>query len=134
MDRGGPQVPRVWADGFLLRALAAAAPGRRDPRLGRAGVQPAAVALYRLAREVVERHDGRLPDTVEALRRLPGVGPYTARAVAAIAGRPAAADTNVRRVLTRLIDGDTPRAARRPSRNWPTPCWRRNGPAIGTKR
>ena len=79
------------------------------------GYNRRAVNLHRLARRVVEEHDGELPRSVEALRRLPGIGPYTARAVAAIAfGEAAAAvDTNVRRVLTRVVDG--PRSARPPA-------------------
>jgi A/G-specific adenine glycosylase len=73
------------------------------------GYNRRAVYLHRMARAVVAQHGGRVPAEVHALRRLPGVGPYTARAVAAIAfGLPAAAvDTNVRRVLTRVLDGDT---------------------------
>jgi A/G-specific adenine glycosylase len=64
---------------------------------------------------MVHNHGGTIPDTVEALERLPGVGPYTARAVAAIAfGRPVTAvDTNVRRVLSRVVDGDRVVAHRR---------------------
>ena len=52
-------------------------------------------------------HGGRVPDTVEGLMTLPGVGPYTARAVAAIAfgQRVGAVDTNVRRVLGRVAAG-----------------------------
>jgi A/G-specific adenine glycosylase len=63
--------------------------------------------LWRAARIVVAEHDGRLPNDIAALERLPGVGRYTARAVAAIAfGRPVGAvDTNVRRVLGRLVAG-----------------------------
>jgi A/G-specific adenine glycosylase len=76
------------------------------------GYNRRAVSLHRLALRVVEEHEGELPWSVEALRRLPGIGPYTARAVAAIAfGEPAApVDTNVRRVLTRVVDG--PESAR----------------------
>jgi A/G-specific adenine glycosylase len=71
------------------------------------GYNRRAVNLHRLARFVVEEHGGELPRSVEALRRLPGIGPYTARAVAAIAFGEVAApvDTNVRRVLTRVVDG-----------------------------
>jgi A/G-specific adenine glycosylase len=63
--------------------------------------------LWRAARVVVEEHGGELPRDVAALERLPGVGPYTARAVAAIAfGVPVGAvDTNVRRVLARTLRG-----------------------------
>ena len=64
--------------------------------------------LWRAARQIVELHAGAVPADVEALQRLPGVGPYTARAVAAIAfGIPVGAvDTNVRRVLGRIALGD----------------------------
>ena len=53
---------------------------------------------------VAGEHGGRFPDTVEGLRELPGIGAYTAAAIAAIAfGRPAAVvDGNVERVITRL--------------------------------
>jgi A/G-specific adenine glycosylase len=63
--------------------------------------------LWRAARVVVEEHGGRLPSDVAALQRLPGIGPYTARAVAAIAfgSVVGAVDTNVRRVLGRAIGG-----------------------------
>jgi A/G-specific adenine glycosylase len=55
----------------------------------------------------VERHGGVVPDEVAALLELPGVGPYTARAVAAFAYgvRTPVVDTNVRRVLARAIGG-----------------------------
>ncbi|MEM9487831.1 MAG: A/G-specific adenine glycosylase [Myxococcota bacterium] len=60
--------------------------------------------LHRCARELVEHHGGVLPDSVEALLRLPGIGRYTAGAVASIAfGRRApVVDGNVARVLARL--------------------------------
>ncbi len=66
-----------------------------------------AANLHRLAREVVARHGGVLPREPEELRRLPGVGAYTAGAVATFAyERPAAAvDTNVARVLGRVFLG-----------------------------
>jgi A/G-specific adenine glycosylase len=55
----------------------------------------------------VARYRGRLPDTPEALRALPGIGRYTAGAVLSFAyGRDTAVlDTNVRRVLTRVFLG-----------------------------
>ena len=66
--------------------------------------------LHRAAREVVAKFDGRLPDTVEQLARLPGIGRYTAGAIASIAfGRDApVVDGNVKRVLCRVyaIRGD----------------------------
>jgi A/G-specific adenine glycosylase len=61
--------------------------------------------LHAAARLVLERHGGRLPDEEEALRALPGVGPYTAAAVLAIAfGRAATpVDGNFERVFARLF-------------------------------
>lgn len=62
--------------------------------------------LHAAARTVVEEHDGRLPESAEALQQLPGIGPYTAGAIASIAfDRPAPVlDGNVIRVLSRLLD------------------------------
>ncbi|HZW87811.1 MAG TPA: A/G-specific adenine glycosylase, partial [Myxococcaceae bacterium] len=72
--------------------------------------------LHRAARAVVERHGGRLPDDVEAMRALPGFGRYTVGAVASIAfGRAVPlVDGNVARVLARLfgVEGATGDAAR----------------------
>jgi len=61
--------------------------------------------LHACARAVMDNHGGRFPDTEDGLRALPGIGAYTAGAVAAIAfDRPAAAvDGNVERVMTRLF-------------------------------
>jgi len=69
--------------------------------------------LHRTARAVRERHGGELPADPAALRTLPGVGEYTAGAVASIAfGRPVpAVDGNVRRVLARLLDLARPTSA-----------------------
>lgn len=70
--------------------------------------------LHRAARVVHERFGGKLPEDPEALKELPGVGEYTAGAVASIAfGRAVpAVDGNVRRVLCRLFDLEAPTAGR----------------------
>lgn len=71
--------------------------------------------LHRAAQQVVAEHAGRLPMTVAGLRTLPGIGPYTAGAIASIAfGETAAVlDGNVKRVLARVFDytgeANTPR-------------------------
>jgi A/G-specific adenine glycosylase len=78
------------------------------------GYNRRAVALSDAARAVVAEHDGRIPRSRESLRRLPGVGPYTAAAVASLAfGEPVVAvDTNVRRVVARAVLGvDGPEAS-----------------------
>lgn len=69
--------------------------------------------LHRAAQVVRERPDRALPPTYEELRELPGVGEYTAGAVASIAfgERVHAADGNVRRVLARLFDVSDPKRA-----------------------
>jgi A/G-specific adenine glycosylase len=71
------------------------------------GYNSRAVRLKRLAQAVVERHAGVMPSEIEVLRALPGVGPYTAAAIAAFAfdQDAAACDTNVRRVVHRLAFG-----------------------------
>jgi A/G-specific adenine glycosylase len=71
------------------------------------GYNRRALALHRAAKAIVANHGGSVPDDLAALERLPGVGPYAARAVAAIAfDRPVGAvDTNVRRVLGRIAAG-----------------------------
>ncbi|MBI2704639.1 MAG: A/G-specific adenine glycosylase [Actinobacteria bacterium] len=68
------------------------------------GYNRRAVNLHRCAVAVVSDHGGQLPDALDALLALPGVGPYTARAVLAFAFERdvAVVDTNVGRVLARL--------------------------------
>jgi len=68
------------------------------------------VALHEAARAIVRDHDGRVPRDQVALRRLSGVGAYTAAAVASIGyGEPVSAmDTNVRRITARAIHGAEP--------------------------
>jgi A/G-specific adenine glycosylase len=62
--------------------------------------------LYQAARIVMDKYGGELPADIDLLRRLPGIGRYTAAAIASIAfGADAAAlDGNIRRVLSRLFD------------------------------
>ncbi|MEM9014660.1 MAG: A/G-specific adenine glycosylase [Pseudomonadota bacterium] len=61
--------------------------------------------LHKCAQVVAERYDGVFPDTEEALRALPGIGDYTAAAIAAIAfdKRAAAIDGNIERIVARLF-------------------------------
>jgi A/G-specific adenine glycosylase len=108
------QVSRVEAGwtAFLaafptVRDLAAAAPADVLRAWRGLGYNRRALNLWRAARVVVDEHRGELPRDLAALEALPGVGPYTARAIAAIAfGQPVGAvDTNVRRVIARVVAG-----------------------------
>jgi len=69
------------------------------------GYNNRAVRLHRLAQEVVNKHNGVLPDTYETLAQLPGVGRYTANALLVSAFRRDVpiVDVNVRRVLSRIF-------------------------------
>jgi A/G-specific adenine glycosylase len=91
-----------------VRALAAAAPAEVLRAWQGLGYNRRALALRRTARAVEER--GGWPATVGELAALPGVGPYTARAVACFAlGLPVApVDTNLARVLARSLTGADP--------------------------
>ena len=94
-----------------IDALASAsAAGVRESWEG-LGYYRRAANLHRLAQQVVLEHGGSIPDDVTALRRLPGVGRYTAGAVASFAFERAVAavDTNVARVIRRAFH---PRARR----------------------
>ena len=100
----------AWMARFpTVDALAASSPADVVRAWAGLGYNRRALMLRRAAQAVVDDHGGRLPDTVDELVTLPGVGPYTARAVAAIAfGIPVGAvDTNVRRVLGRVMAGDS---------------------------
>ncbi|HKH03985.1 MAG TPA: A/G-specific adenine glycosylase [Acidimicrobiales bacterium] len=93
-----------FLDRFPTPADCAAAPAGEVVRLWQGlGYNRRAVNLHRCAVAVVERHAGRLPDALADLLALPGIGPYTARAVLAFAfERPVGVvDTNVGRVLAR---------------------------------
>ena len=99
-------------DAWLARwptpgALAAEPAGEAVRMWGRLGYPRRALRLHQCARALVERHGGEVPADVEALLALPGVGAYTARAVAAFAygQRVPVVDTNVRRVVARAVGG-----------------------------
>lgn len=72
--------------------------------------------LHKCANVVADEHGGEFPDTEEALRKLPGIGDYTAAAVAAIAfdRRAVVVDGNVERVVSRLFAIETPLPAAKP--------------------
>ncbi len=97
---------RRWSD---VEALAAAA--EEDVMAAWAGLGYYARArnLIACAREVAADHGGRFPDTEEGLRKLPGIGRYTAAAIAAIAfeRRAVVVDANVERVVARLFAVET---------------------------
>ena len=88
-------------------ALASARPADAVRQWGRLGYPRRALRLHACAEVIATRHGGRVPDSLGELRALPGVGAYTAAAVASFAfgQRHAVLDTNVRRVLARLVGG-----------------------------
>jgi A/G-specific adenine glycosylase len=101
----------VWQE-WLSRwptpaGLAAEPPGEAVRAWGRLGYPRRALRLHAAAAAIVDRHGGAVPAEVDELRTLPGVGAYTAAAVAAFAfgRRHAVVDTNIRRVLARVVDG-----------------------------
>jgi A/G-specific adenine glycosylase len=96
-----------------IDALADAAPDAVLKAWEGLGYYSRARNLHSAARVVRERHGGALPGSYDELRALPGIGDYTAGAIASIAfGVPApAVDGNVRRVLARLLDDPAPGAA-----------------------
>lgn len=106
------QIERVddaWVD-FMQRfptpsALAEASGGDVLRAWAGLGYNRRAVNLHRAAAIIIAEHDGRVPRDPAILESLPGIGPYTARAVAAIAfgQRVAPVDTNVRRLVSRLL-------------------------------
>ena len=87
--------------------LAAQPPGEAVRQWSSLGYPRRALRLHASARAIAERHGGEVPSSYDELRALPGVGSYTAAAVAVFAyrRRHAVLDTNVRRVLARLLLG-----------------------------
>jgi len=88
-------------------ALASATPADAVRQWGRLGYPRRALRLHACAEVIATRHGGQVPDSLAELRGLPGVGSYTAAAVASFAfgQRHPVLDTNVRRVLARLVGG-----------------------------
>ena len=101
-------------------ALAAEPPSEAVRAWDRLGYPRRALWLHRAAVEIVERHGGEVPSDLDDLLALQGVGPYTARAIAAFAFglRHPVVDTNTRRVIARAVLGQgepgPPSTARRP--------------------
>ena len=89
------------------QACADAAPAEVVRAWAGLGYNRRAINLHRTARVLVDQHGGRLPDDLDALLTLPGVGPYTARAVLAFAFERdhGVVDTNAARVIARAITG-----------------------------
>jgi A/G-specific adenine glycosylase len=96
---------RRWPD---AASLAAAPSGEAVRQWGRLGYPRRALRLHAACVAMVERHGGQVPSSVAELLALPGVGTYTARAVAAFAfgARVPVVDVNVRRVLARAVQGE----------------------------
>lgn len=88
-------------------ALAAEEPGEAVRAWDRLGYPRRALWLHRAAIEIAEQHGDQVPSDVDQLLALTGIGPYTARAVAAFAfgERHPVVDTNTRRVLARMMHG-----------------------------
>lgn len=99
---------RAWVARWPTpHALAADSPAEAIRMWGRLGYPRRALRLHECAVTIVERHDGVVPADLDALLALPGVGSYTARAVAAFAygQRHPVVDTNVRRFVARAVAG-----------------------------
>ncbi len=111
-----PYFDRFVARFPSLRALAAASLDEVLHLWQGLGYYARARNLHACARAVADRHGGDFPDDPAALRALPGVGDYTAAAIAAIAfdRRMAAVDGNVERVVARLFAEQAPLPAAKP--------------------
>lgn len=98
--------------------LASVPPGEAVRAWDRLGYPRRALALHGAATAIAEMHGNVVPSEVDALLALPGVGPYTARAVAAFAYgvRTPVVDINTRRVLARALDGQGESGPARPRR------------------
>jgi A/G-specific adenine glycosylase len=99
---------RSWMTRWPTPAALAADPPAEAIRMwGRLGYPRRAMRLHQCAVAMVERHGGDVPDDLDELLALPGIGTYTARAVATFAygQRHAVVDTNVRRVVCRAVEG-----------------------------
>jgi A/G-specific adenine glycosylase len=105
------RVAGIWTQ-WLARwpmpsGLAAETPGTAVRAWGKLGYPRRALRLHAAATAIAAQHDDVVPADVELLLALPGVGAYTARAVAAFGygRRVPVVDTNVRRVVARAVHG-----------------------------
>ena len=101
-------VHEAWLETWPTPAdLAAVAPGEAVRAWGRLGYPRRALRLHAAAQAIVERHHGQVPTSYDDLLALPGVGDYTASAIASFAFGQAhvVLDTNVRRVFARVDGG-----------------------------
>lgn len=98
----------AWMESWPEPAdLVAAGPGEAVRAWGKLGYPRRALRLHAAATSIVEEHGGEVPSDYDALLALPGVGDYTAAAVASFAfrRRHVVLDTNVRRVFARVVSG-----------------------------
>lgn len=110
----------AWLERWPTPADLSAVPSGEAVRAwGRLGYPRRALRLHASAIAIVEKHDGDVPHTLHELLALPGVGDYTARAVAVFAygQRHPVVDTNVRRVVARAIHGNAQPAPASTSRD-----------------
>ncbi|MDQ4012035.1 MAG: A/G-specific adenine glycosylase [Actinomycetota bacterium] len=105
------RVDGVWSD-WIVRwptpsSLAAETPGTAIRAWGKLGYPRRALRLHAAAVVIAAQHDDVVPAEVDVLLTLPGIGAYTARAVAAFGygQRVPVVDTNVRRVVARAVRG-----------------------------
>lgn len=101
-------VHRQWLERWPTpAALAAESSGEAVRAWGRLGYPRRALRLHAAAGAIVERHGGEVPSSYDDLLALPGIGDYTAAAIASFAHgrRHVVLDTNVRRVFARAVQG-----------------------------
>lgn len=117
------RVAGVWTD-WMTRwptpsSLAAETPGTAVRAWGKLGYPRRALRLHAAAVSIASKHDDVVPADVDVLLTLPGIGSYTARAVAAFGygHRVPVVDTNVRRVVARAVLGMAAPAAPSVSRD-----------------
>lgn len=101
-------VHEAWLERWPTPADLAAEPSGEAVRAwGRLGYPRRALRLHAAAQAIVAQHDGRVPSAYDDLKALPGIGDYTAAAIATFGfgRRHVVLDTNVRRVLARVVQG-----------------------------
>ena len=128
--------PRFLARFPTIAALAAARVTSVLAEWSGLGYYRRARAMHATARLVLRKHSGKLPSTAEALRELPGVGRYTAAAIASIAygERVAVVDGNVERVLQRLYSRSAIRIGTRTRIRTHEDYWRRAEELLDPRR